>query len=340
MRGSWRRHWTLDAGDLGEFGLIARLRTRLAPANARLVVGPGDDAAVWRAGDGYVIATTDTLVAGVHFLPGRVPWSDVGWKSLAANISDIAAMGGRPEFALVTLCLPKGTTVETVDALYDGVIECASEHDVTVAGGDIVAAEELVVTVALLGAAEERDGQPLLLRRSNARPGDIVAVTGPLGGSAGGVRVLRAGGPSSDEERMLVRRQMRPRPRVDAGTAAVRAGVRCGIDISDGLAQDLGHICEESGVGAELRLADVPVDPALTAVFPDDARVLAATGGEDYELIIVGPADTIAATERALGGSLAVIGRITEGDRVRVLDEAGAEVALTSPGWDHLRGRA
>ncbi|HXK33955.1 MAG TPA: thiamine-phosphate kinase, partial [Dehalococcoidia bacterium] len=135
----------MDVGDIGEFGLIARLRGRLPPAGARLLVGPGDDAAVWGGAGRYVIATTDSMVAGVHFLPGRVRWQDVGWKSLASNVSDVAAMGGRPEFALVTLCLPPQTTVDAIDALYDGIGECAREYGVTVAGGDIVAAEELVV---------------------------------------------------------------------------------------------------------------------------------------------------------------------------------------------------
>lgn len=328
----------MNVGEIGEFGLIARLRRRLPPAGARLIVGPGDDAAVWNRAGRYVIATTDTMVAGVHFLPERVRWQDVGWKSLASNISDVAAMGGRPEFALVTLCLPPQTAVDAIDALYDGIGECAREYDVTIAGGDIVAAEEFVITVALLGTAEERGGEPLLLRRSAARPGDVVAVTGPLGGSAGGLRVLRADGPASEAERALVQRHMRPRPRVDAGAAAVRAGVRCGIDISDGLAQDLGHVCEESGVGAELRLADVPVEPALMSVYPDDGRMLAATGGEDYELILVGARDAIAAAGAALGAPLSVVGRITEGDRVRVLGEDGGEVRLASAGWDHLRG--
>ena len=129
----------MDVGDLGEFGLIERLRAALpAAAPGRLVVGIGDDAAVWRTGSGYTVATTDTMVAGVHFLPGAVAWHDVGWKALATNVSDIAAMGGTPTFALVTLCLPSDTAVDDIDALYAGLRECAEAYGVTIAGGDIV----------------------------------------------------------------------------------------------------------------------------------------------------------------------------------------------------------
>ena len=124
----------MDVSDLGEFGLIERLRRALPPAAPdRLIVGIGDDAAVWRSGDGYTVATTDTMVAGVHFLPGAVAWRDVGWKALATNISDIAAMGATPAFALVTLCLPSDTNVEDIDALYTGLRECADVYGVTVA---------------------------------------------------------------------------------------------------------------------------------------------------------------------------------------------------------------
>jgi thiamine-monophosphate kinase len=168
-------------------------------------------------------------------------------------------------------------------------------------------------------------------------PGDLVAVTGPLGGSAGGVRVLREGFASADA-RALVRRHMRPRPRVDAGRAAALAGVRCAIDVSDGIVQDVGHICEESGCGADLRIADIPVEPALARVFAAEARMLAATGGEDYELVLVSPRETIERASHAIGAPLTVVGEVTRRDPggVRLLDERGEEVAAPSVGWDHF----
>jgi len=327
----------MDVSELGEFALIARLRGLLPPAGEQLIVGPGDDAAVWRSGGQYAIATTDTMVAGVHFLPDRVSWQDVGWKSLAVNLSDIAAMGGTPSFALVTLHLPPHTPIADLDELYAGLRECAAEYGVEIAGGDIVSSPVFAMTVALTGvAAVAADGSPLLLRRDAARPGDIVAVTGPLGGSAGGLRALIESTPRSAVVDALVTRHMRPRPRLDAGGAAIRAGIRCAIDISDGLAQDLGHICEASSVGAELSFDALPVDAALTEAFPADARALAASGGEDYELILVAKEPAIHDAAAALDSPLAAIGRISDGGGVRVVDAQGRDVALASRGWDHL----
>lgn len=331
----------MNVSDLGEFDLIERLRAALpAAVPDRLVVGIGDDAAVWRSGGGCTIATTDTMVAGVHFLPGAVEWRDVGWKALATNISDVAAMGGTPAFALVTLCLPLGTPVDAVDALYAGLRACADAYGVTIAGGDIVTAPAFSITIALTGDAKmSEQGEPMLLLRSAARDGDVIAVTGALGGSAGGLRALREGAQRTDAMRRLIERHMRPQPRVDAGRAALDEGIRCAIDISDGLVQDLGHICEASHVGAELRFADLPVDADLVATYPDGAALMAATGGEDYELLLVGAEASVARAFASLSAPLlTVIGRIVAGDvRVRVLGADGHEVALTTNGWDHLK---
>jgi thiamine-monophosphate kinase len=182
--------------------------------------------------------------------------------------------------------------------------------------------------------------------------GELIAVTGPLGGSAAGLRVLQAPPPAELNARereiaqRLVERHVRPRPRVDAGGFAVRAGLRCGMDISDGLVQDLGHICRASGVDAELRIDDLPLEDGLTALFSQDARALAATGGEDYELLLVGGEGVLRIAGNALRKhvgmpnvqQLTIVGRITGAGagRVRVIDGEGAEVALPSPGWDHL----
>jgi thiamine-monophosphate kinase len=325
----------MNVSDLGEFGLIERLKAALGSAgDGRLVTGIGDDAAVWCAAGGtYTVATTDTMVAGVHFLPDRVSWADVGWKALAVNVSDIAAMGAQPLFALVTLCLPRGTPLGDIDALYVGLRECAEAYGVAIAGGDIVSSPVFAITVALTGtAAPAADGAPTLLLRRAAREGDLIAVSGPLGGSAGGLRALLHGDAGSYAE-ALISRHMRPQPRIDIGQAAVNAGVRCGIDISDGLVQDIGHVCAASGVGAELRLDALPLDPALVAAYPADAAMMAATGGEDYELVLVGPEGAMA----ALGATLTIVGRVTASRGVRLLDADGAEIDVARAGWDHLR---
>lgn len=336
----------MELPDIGEFGLIERLRTRLPVADRRLVVGSGDDAAVWRAGP-YAVATTDTLVAGVHLPAAGADWRSVGWKALAVNVSDIAAMGATPTFALVTFCVPVALEVAALDELADGVRECADAHGVTIAGGDVVSAPVFVVTVALYGEASPgEDGAVRVLRRDRARPGDAIAVTGALGGAGAGARLLTGsasgGGPSrrTETERRLIDRQMRPRPRVDAGAAALEAGAACAIDVSDGLLQDLGHIASASRVGTDVWLDRVPVDDAARAAFPDDATAFALGGGEDYELIVVAPAAVVQSIGDRLACPLAIIGRAVDAAGVvRLLDSDGREVDAASRGWDHLRRR-
>jgi thiamine-monophosphate kinase len=319
----------MKLSDIGEFGLIERLTKSIAATStSKLVVGPGDDAAAWQVGDRYVIATTDTMVDGVHFRSSDGCWGDVGWKALASNVSDIAAMGGVPKQALVTVCLPPVLDVSAVDELYAGLLECALEFGVSVAGGDVVRSPVVTITVAVMAEAVVVDGQPALLRRSGARAGDVVAVTGSLGDSAGGLRRL-ADGARNDP---LVRRHLRPAPRVDAGQTAVRAGVRCGIDVSDGLLQDLGHVCDASGVGMVIRSEDVPVSDELRAAFPEDALEMALTGGEDYELILVGPRDALD------GLPVTVIGEVAEETGVRMVDLSGAEITVERKGWDAFKG--
>ena len=284
----------MKVSELGEFGLIARLAEALAaqpPADSasRLAVGIGDDAAVWRIDAGALIATTDTLVAGVHFLPERRPWRDLGWKALAVNVSDVAAMGGTPELALVTLAVPEDTQVESIDELYAGLAEAAAAYGVAIAGGDVVRSPTFLISVTLTGRAElDGAGEPLVLRRNAAQAGNLVAVTGHLGGAAGGLRALRQGEPDTEATRSLIKRHLRPQARLQAGRAALAAGVRCAIDVSDGLLQDLGHVCRASGLGAVVRRDKLPIDPALShACDPEEALRYAAAGGEDYELLLI-----------------------------------------------------
>ena len=325
----------MNVSELGEFGLIERLAGLWRPTSA--IVGIGDDAAAWRVGSLTVLATTDTLVKGVHFDPALMPWADVGWKAMAVNVSDIAAMGGEPQYALVTLALPPDTPVKAVDELQSGMQECASEFDVEVVGGDIVRASEVSVTVALVGRGGEDDkGQQALLRRDSARAGDSIAVTGTLGDSAAGLRRLKARTPIVDP---LVQRHVRPRPRVEEGELALQFGVTCAIDISDGLAQDVGHVCEASGLGAVIQAPAVPTSRELREAYPDEATALACGGGEDYELALVAPQETLRLLRAAAKTPISVIGEMVEDPerRVRLLDASGAEMELPERGWDHLR---
>ncbi len=335
--------------EIGEFGLIRLLAQEFGieypPARGAvpehgLLVGLGDDAVVTSRRDGSLIWTTDTMVAGVHFLPEQSPWRDTGWKALAVNLSDIAAMGGTPHLALVTLTLPGDFSVEDAVELYRGLHDAATAFDVTLGGGDIVRSPVFSVTVALSGWAQTpRLGEAHVLTRGAARHGDVVAVSGTLGDSAGGVRLLVAGSEfQTESEQRLRAAQHRPQPRVAVGQAAVRAGLRCGIDVSDGLVQDLGHVATASGLGILVDAARVPTSDALREVFPAEALGLALSGGEDYELLVIGPQPAIDALIAASETPITVIGEVYEADepRVGVLDERGQEIPLGAGGWDHF----
>jgi thiamine-monophosphate kinase len=326
--------------DLGEFGLIDRLPTLgvYRHRSEDLLVDIGDDAAVWRMGDEFLVATMDTLVAGVHFLPGVAGWDDIGWKAMAVNISDIAAMGAWPRFALVSLAVPPETAVSDIEQFYEGLYTSAALCGVTVVGGDTVRAETPTITVAVIGRAEAPDGEPLVLRRDTAAVGDVIAVTGKLGDSGAGLLRLKVG---VDDQDPLVQAHLRPHPELAMGAGAVVAGITCAIDISDGLVQDLGHICRSSSVGAVVRAVDIPLSDELRVAYPDDALRLACTGGEDYKLILVGPQGRIADLQEGLEtADLAVIGEIIKDNyekRVRVLDDAGKEIRFDKTGWDAFK---
>ena len=344
----------MRVAELGEFGLIRLIQEWTAPAagpgNAayRIIAGNGDDAAAvslappLAADTGIVAAgvtelyTTDTMVDGVHFTAATTPWRALGWKALASNISDIAAMGGVPGVALVTLGLPPDAPVAGVAELYAGMNDIGRQFGVVIVGGDVVRSPAAFVTVALTGTA---DGAPLL--RSAAAPGHQVAVAGPVGGSAGGLRLLLAGVDGGDDDAAeLIRRHRMPCPQVMAGRILAGVGVPAAMDVSDGLADDLGKLCAASGVSATIYVDLAPVLPSLRARFPDDWRDLALYGGEDYVLLFTAPAGTMAAALGRLPAGAAVIGDITDGEvgQVTVINKDGSVRARGGAGWDHFAG--
>ena len=324
----------MRVADEGEFGLIARLRRMLAGERDGLICGIGDDTAVFRSRAGGLWAyTADAMVEGVHFDPAYTPWHSLGYKSLAVNLSDLASMGGStPSYALVVLGLRADTEVETVEELYRGLGDCGAEFSCDVVGGDIVRSpERMFISVSLVGsiAAEA------FLTRSAARPGQAVMVTGTLGDSYLGLHYLIRGmeGPST-----CVQRHLYPRPRLAEGKRALELGAEAAIDVSDGLLRDLGHICEESGVGAEIYMEKVPVSQAAVETaqeLGEDLRGAALFGGEDYELILVADSDKVPAMQDEL--DLAVIGRITAGEGVSVLDASGKKVESGRSGYEHFK---
>lgn len=330
---------TESLADIGEFGLIECI-AKEAFTSPDMALRFQDDAALWQHGGGWLIATTDALVEDVDFRLHTFSWEDIGWKALAVNLSDIAAMGGDPRGAFVTLCLPVGVDVADVAAFYRGMSQLAAETQTPIVGGDLSSSGHVVVNVAVIG---EVDSQERVLRRSAARPGDQIAVTGVLGSARAGFTLLEQeeGGKGGIAERFIAA-QRRPVPRLCAGRALVAAGVRCGMDISDGLAVDLHKLCAASGVSAEIMLPRIPTDPELPAVLGDSFRTQAVTGGEDFELLFTAPKAIMRRARRLLESEAqvetTVVGSIVpaQSRTVAIRDERGDVVPAPADGFDHF----
>jgi len=328
---------------LGEFALIDRIVAHLGEAAARdIVVPPGDDAAAWQTHDGLAVATIDALVEGTHFRRDTMSMADVGWRAVAANVSDLAAMGAEPQYLLIATLLGPDAGIEDVDGLARGIADACLAMGVRVAGGDIVRAATTGLSIAAYGRVIPAGGEPpRLLRRDAARVGDRVAVSGVIGAAAAGLALIEARRDDDPRAADLVRAHRRPVGRVALGRSAAARGVGCGIDCSDGLLQDLGHIAERSGVGIEIALAQVPVHPAAVELLGAAAALdLALGGGEDFELLLTGDRDTLMALDTpALPVTL--VGRVVAEHPGEVVAwaEDGARYEPPSRGWDQTKGR-
>jgi thiamine-monophosphate kinase len=329
--------------ELGEFGLIdlihsagSRYETPRRSPWREVLVGIGDDAAAWQNGSQIQLATTDTMVQSVHFNLSVITWEELGRKALAVNLSDIAAMGGIPKYALLSLALPAQLEAEDVSKFIDSMMRLAAEFEVAVVGGNVAVASNVVITVTIIGSAKGRD----LLRRSTASPGQQLAVTGYLGSSAAGLEVLEGKTISDAKASSLLRRShLDPTPRVKEGQILIEQGVRTAIDISDGLLADLGHICEASNVGAKVKLEQVPIHPVVMANFPNHDD-LALSGGEDYELLFTAEEAIVDRVRQVLDCPVTVIGNITDGPHptpVMLVDRDGSTVAYKKGGWNHFK---
>lgn len=311
-----------------EFDLIARIRQRAA-ARGDVVLGIGDDCALLLPPPGMQLAVTmDALNVGVHFPPETSP-ADIGWKALAVNLSDLAAMGAQPAWGTLSLSLPQGDP-GFVDAFFDGFFALAAQHGFALVGGDTTRGP-LSIAITAHGLVEPGRA----LRRDGARVGDDIWVSGTLGDAAGALRQWQAGAAISP---VLQARLDRPTPRVALGLALRGIASSC-IDVSDGLLADLAHICRASGVGAEVDVDALPASDALRAAFdPDTRRVLQAAGGDDYELCFTVPVTAAAALGEALaeaGTGATRIGTVTAATGVRPI-LAGAAWSAPATGWQHF----
>lgn len=327
----------MKVSELGERHLLARIQARLPPPPANVVIGVGDDAAVVEgAKNARIVLTTDALVEGVHFDWAFSTAADVGHKALAVNLSDLAAMGAKPSWALLSLALPDATTVEAVDSLIDGLIEVASANHVAVVGGNLTRSPgPLVVDVTAVGTVEPRR----VLTRNAGRPGDELYVSGTIGAAAAGLEMLRA---SADATSACVDRYRRPIARVRLGYAIARGrAARTAMDLSDGLADAAHQIAEASACGVEIDAEALPVDECARQWW--DARqtdpiVAALSGGDDYELLVAVPARWRGRLRhvrtRVANPPLTRIGVLTRNARERVLVRDGRREELPG-GFEH-----
>lgn len=333
--------------DLGEFGLIARLTADL-PQRLGVITGVGDDAAVLDiGGDHLLIATCDAQVEGTHFRLRTTSPHALGRRALAVNLSDMAAMGAKPRFALVSLLVPPTLDVAVLDGIYVGLRDEAARFDTAIVGGNVArSAERLILDITLLGTGAKEK----LLRRGNAKAGEVMMVTGSLGAAAAGLLVL-------EDEQLAARldpaslvrplaAQRTPTPQVAAGLWLTEHGITTGIDVSDGLAADVAHICQASGVGVCLEAALLPIQPEVVTIATLAGRKpldLALFGGEDYELLFTVPPEYVDVLPRELfaatGVKATAIGTMCE-ELALTLVQQGQSSPLSLDGWDHLRSNS
>jgi thiamine-monophosphate kinase len=337
----------MKISEIGEFGLIEKLSKIIKQGSAkgkdvrRPLIGIGDDAAVYISDHSIQFATVDSLVQDVHFSLSYMSWRELGWKSIAVNLSDIAAMGGLPLYALVSLGLPGDTELKNVTDLYRGMLDIANRFGVGVVGGDTVTSPFVFISVTVLAGAGTKNER--FLRRSAARVGDEIAVTNYLGTSAAGLEMLRKNLKFGKNFSAKLRAaHLKPYPRLTEGRVLVEKGVKCGMDISDGLVGDLMHICQESKVSARINVNLVPISPAVKRSFGKRALELALTGGEDYELLFTASPRVMSQVKKTIQCPITIIGKITAEKigKVTLLDGMGKKLNLKKTAWDHFSNRS
>jgi thiamine-monophosphate kinase len=330
----------MKLSSLGEFGLIESIRKMTSRKSSSVLIGVGDDAAALKfSSSAILLATTDMLLEGIHFDLAHSDFYSLGWKSAAANLSDIAAMGGIPRFCLTSLGIPSSVSVEHIKDFYRGFNAVLRAHATVIVGGDTCSSREgFVVNVVVLGEAEKTR----IITRSGARAGDRIFVTGTLGDSAAGLELLKKrirGGGQRARITKLVQKHLRPKPRVEWGILIARSRcVHAMIDISDGLSSDLAHICEKSEVGAKIFYENIPSSRSLRAAEDELSKPpvqYALSGGEDYELLVTAPprcGDKL----KKLGVPLTEIGEITRARKLVLVDRQGITKPLERTGYDHF----
>jgi thiamine-monophosphate kinase len=330
--------------DLGEFGLIRNIQRLSLRKSSSALIGIGDDAAALKVSSSKtLLVTTDMLLEEIHFDFSFTDFHSLGWKSAAANLSDIAAMGGVPRYCLTSIGIPDHISVEQIKDFYRGFHSLMKTHKTVLVGGDTChSGTGMVISVTVLGEIEKTK----ILARSGAKPGDKIFVTGTLGDSAAGLEILKNGARGQGlkskgaEAKRLIDKHLRPVARVAEGRAIALSGCASAmIDISDGLSSDLSHICEQSGVGAEIRSDRIPISPALLKLsggLTMPVLFYALSGGEDYELLFTVPPGKIKRLQ-SLHIPVTEIGTIKRGKTVLLVNGSNRKRRLQPDGYDHFR---
>jgi thiamine-monophosphate kinase len=330
--------------DLGEFGLIRNIQRLFLRKSSSALIGIGDDAAALKVSSSKtLLVTTDMLLEEIHFDFTFTDFHSLGWKSAAVNLSDIAAMGGVPRYCLTSIGIPDHISVEQIKDFYRGFLFLMKTHKTVLVGGDTChSGKGMVISVTVLGEIEKTK----ILARSGAKSGDRIFVTGTLGDSAAGLEILKNGARGQGlksrgaEAKRLIDKHLRPVARVAEGRAIALSGCASAmIDISDGLSSDLSHICEQSGVGAEIRSDRIPISPALLKLsggLTMPVLFYALSGGEDYELLFTVPPGKIKRLQ-SLHIPVTEIGTIKRGKTVLLLNGSNRKRRLQPDGYDHFR---
>ncbi|MGD2098553.1 MAG: thiamine-phosphate kinase [Desulfobacterales bacterium] len=332
--------------EIGEFGFIKKISRGCLIRPDTIVKAIGDDAAAFRSDpEKLTLITTDLLVERIHFLREGISGFDLGYKALAVNLSDIAAMGGTAREAFISIAIPDDCQLDYLDDVYNGIKDLAARYDVNVLGGDTTRSKiDLIINIVVQGDVPETE----ILCRDAARPADTIFTTGFLGDSKAGLHlILNQITADSQEFKSLLKAHNSPQPHLREGRfLARRAGVHAAIDTSDGLSSDLGHIAEESKVGARLYADKIPISPSLKdfcARFDFDPVDYALSGGEDYTLLCtIAPdrAEDIAQDfEKKFKRTLFAIGEVTADKQLTLIDPDGKTKPITLTGWDHFKAK-
>jgi thiamine-monophosphate kinase len=327
--------------DIGEFGFIKRIESDCLIRDTNVIRGIGDDCCVFKiSGEMAILLTTDMLVEKIHFLLSAIPPYQLGRKSLAVNLSDIAAMGGTPKEAVISIAIPGTVDLTILDGVYQGMKSMAKEFSVNLLGGDTTSSpEHLVINIALVGEAREDE----ILYRSGAREGDVIFLTGPVGSSAAGLDLILKGREKEGWED-LIEAHHNPHPHIKAGR--IIAGMKVAnalIDVSDGVAADLGHICTESRVGAILQERMIPTTERFRKYcekFNEDPKHLSLHAGEDYVLlgtVAPGSADNLREALESGGCEFCQIGHMVAEPGLKLMTSRNSLENMAANGWDHFK---